>query len=127
MNRSLPLYSDWEYFWDLHLTEEFRNSYTLAQQIALFPCRCMATLDDLREFFHELAGINGNARIAVSVNTTYINLFNHLAAYHGLPDPEFRAADRKHVGPVFDAIMSEAPDAVITVVRDALKRYATGN
>lgn len=99
----MPRYRDWEWFWDLHLTPEFRETNACVND----NCHALASLDALREFFAALAGPTADAQVPVSVNNMYVHIANHLGSLHGFDlrdESEYDEGDLAHMDTVIEQL-----------------------
>jgi hypothetical protein len=119
---TIPTYRNWERFWELHLTPQFRSADLLSP--AHSECTAIESLDSLRGFFSALAGSTGDAPVAVSVNAVYVNIANHLAANHALELHEesgYTDDDLANLAPVIDQLYDSVTPGILILVRSRME------
>lgn len=117
----MPSYRNWELFWDLHLTPEFRDVDTRTAHRR--ECNALETLDALRGFFSALAGPTGDAPVPVSVNALYVSIANHLSANHDFDmrdESEYSTDDLEEIAPVIDQLYASMTNSILVMVRGTL-------
>lgn len=111
----MPTYRQWEKFWDLHITPEFRRIDALTNDED--DCHAIGSLDRLREFFAALAGETGDAVMSPALNKLFVTVANHLAWAHEFdmrPDEEYSEADLAEMQPVIAQLIdSQTPPVLI--------------
>lgn len=103
----MPTYREWEKFWDLHVTPEFRDID--ARTNVDENCNALSSLDSLRGFFSSLAGVAGDATVPESVNAVYVGIANHLAGNHEfdmMDEDEYEDGDLDTIRPVIDQLFA---------------------
>lgn len=117
----MPSFRNWERFWDLHLTPEFRDAdaHTASER----DCNALESLDSLRGFFSALAGPTGDAPVPVSVNAVFVQIANHLASNHEFDmrdESEYSDTDFSEIAPVIDQLYASMTSGILVMVRSTL-------
>lgn len=115
-----PTYRNWERFWTLHLTEEFRQSVACQKDGA---CKAVDIVDGMRSFYAALAGDeNVDAVMPPTLSKLYCRLVQHLSYAHGLPELDENKLSKEELAdlsPVFDALFEEFPSELLALVEAA--------
>ena len=122
-----PTYQNWERFWQMHITEDFRSALAKAGKEN---CGAIRVLDEVREFYSALASDTGNAVMPDTLNTIYTRIANHLSVSHDLPelDPnEVTEEEYEDLSPVFDALYEAMPQAFVEMVAKAISSNSHEN
>lgn len=117
MQLEMPTYRQWEKFWNLHITPEFRRADALINDED--DCHALGSLDRMREFFASLAGPTGDAVMNGAINKLYITLANHLASCHEFDmreDYEYTDADMEEMQPVIRQLVESMRSPILVIL-----------
>jgi hypothetical protein len=126
-----PSYRQWDLFWSIVLTEQFRADYN--GDHGSLNCGSLQMLDEFRDFFARIVCVGNadaeSAPVPVVLHKMWCRVAAHFITGHdefadeisGISDEEF-----EHITPVIEAINAELmgllPDELINMVRSVLSQ-----
>lgn len=77
-----PTFADWDVFWSLHLTSEYRAKIETDHN---GPCETLAAFDELMDFLRALNVGGGDVTTPDVLNRSFASVASHLMSMHGFP------------------------------------------